>query len=208
MGKYENGSNTRRLILDVSIRLFLEKGFHETSYDDICHAAHVNRGSIYYHFKEKSNIRYEVLWELVIKNRNFVRQRCPETQHDILLAIYVLWKQFFEDARIRKFFLDYFDDQPVYSSGRELGHFYRTLYNQMYENIWDIEKIDDLSFASFYGHLHGIIQLIDANPSLYNADSLFWHAYHTSTAAYGMPAEKVTLLEEQLSEEIRLLTES
>ena len=61
MGYYENGNNTRRVILDACKRLFYEKGYHETSSLDIARESHTNRNAIYYHFKDKETIRYEVL---------------------------------------------------------------------------------------------------------------------------------------------------
>lgn len=208
MGKYENGSATRKLILNVCFRLFLEKGFHETSYDDICREAHVNRGSIYYHFKEKENIRYEILWNLVIQNRNFVLRYCPETQNDVLLSIYLLWKQFFEIPMVRKFTLDYFNDQPIYSPHSELGHFYRTLYTYMFEKSWSFEKIDDLAFAAFYGHLHGLAELADADLSNYTPETIFRHCIYASAALWNIPRENADALCQNLAKEIRTLVES
>lgn len=208
MKKYENGSATRTLILDVSFRLFLEKGFHETSFDDICREAHVNRGSIYYHFKEKENIRYEVFWKLIIQNRNFVNHYCPDTQYDIILAVYILWKQFLENSMVQKFLLDYFNDQPAYSPRCDLGRFYRTLSEKMYEKIWTFDKINDLDFASFYGYLHGMMHLINSNSSQYNASTIFWHSFYVATTSvYKIPLQKVEKIQEYLSEKIDILSQ-
>lgn len=207
MKKYENGSATRTLILDVSFRLFLEKGFYETSFDDICREAHVNRGSIYYHFKEKENIRYEALWQLITQNRNFAKQYCPGTKYDIILAIYILWKQFLDNDMVRKFLLDYFNDQPAYSPRCALGRFYRTLYTKMYEEIWAFDQINDLDFAAFYGYLHGLMHLIEANLSQYNAEAVFWHSFYAgTTSAYRIPLQKVEKIQAYLSEKIDVLS--
>lgn len=207
MRNYENGASTRQLILNVCFHLFLEKGFHETSYDDICREAHVNRGSIYYHFKEKENIRYEILWNLVIQNRNFILQYCPKTDHELLLSLYLLWKQFFENSKIRKFILDYFNDQPVYVSSSELGRFYRTLYTRMFEKIWPFEKIDHLSFAAFYGHLYGLFCLANANLSCYTPEMFFRHCLYASATLWNVPREKADVLYQNLIPEIITLIE-
>lgn len=207
MGNYENGTSTRKLILNACHHLFLEKGFHETSYDDICRKAHVNRGSIYYHFKEKENIRYEILWNLVIQNRNFILQHFPETEHELLLSLYLLWKQFFENPMIRKFILDYFNDQPIYDSSSELGRFYRTLYTRMFEKLWPFEKIDRLSFAAFYGHLYGLFCLADANLSSYTPEVFFRHCLYASATLWNVPHEKADSLCRNLIPEMRTLVE-
>ena len=79
--KYETGIETRKLILAECRKLFLDNGFHETSYNDICKAAHVNRGSIYYHFKQKDMIRYEILWEIYTDNKRTAEQYTSVSSH-------------------------------------------------------------------------------------------------------------------------------
>ena len=74
MGSYENGANTRQAIVQACKRLFYEKGFHDTSYGDICRAAHVNRGTVYYHFDSKETMRYEVQWEYTTDNKHVVEK--------------------------------------------------------------------------------------------------------------------------------------
>ena len=87
--KYETGIETRKLILAECRKLFLDKGFHETSYNDICKAAHVNRGSIYYHFKQKDMIRYEILWEIYTDNKRFAEQYTSVSSHQYVFALYL-----------------------------------------------------------------------------------------------------------------------
>ena len=91
--KYETGIETRKLILAECRKLFLDKGFHETSYNDICKAAHVNRGSIYYHFKQKDMIRYEILWEIYTDNKRFAEQYTSVSSHQYVFALYLMWRQ-------------------------------------------------------------------------------------------------------------------
>lgn len=194
MSTYENGFNTRKTILDACFRLFLEKGFHGTSYDDICREAHVNRGSIYYHFKEKNNIRYEVQWELLARNRTFIEAFCPGTRHGFMLSIYVLWAQFLEDPRIRKFILDYFCDQPIYLPKADLGHFYYMAYEHMYGELWPKDQIDDLDFASVYGHLHAVMLLAGANPDQYDPAIMLRHCVYAGASVWGIPKDRIDAL--------------
>ena len=65
--------------------------YHETSYDDICNAAHVNRGSIYYHFKEKENIRYEVLWGMHKECQDIAEKYCDRQEYLFKIGSYILW---------------------------------------------------------------------------------------------------------------------
>jgi AcrR family transcriptional regulator len=50
----------REKILSVAGRLFWQKGYLGTSIDEIARAANVNKASIYYYFKNKTEILYEV----------------------------------------------------------------------------------------------------------------------------------------------------
>jgi len=48
--------DTRNLILDAAIDLFVEAGFESTPMDSIATAAGVAKGTLYYHFKSKEGI--------------------------------------------------------------------------------------------------------------------------------------------------------
>ena len=105
--KYETGIETRKLILAECRKLFLDNGFHETSYNDICKAAHVNRGSIYYHFKQKDMIRYEILWEIYTDNKRTAEQYTSVSSHQYVFALYLMWRQILTDPKLGRFLTDY-----------------------------------------------------------------------------------------------------
>ncbi len=64
--KYENGIETKNLILETSQRLFFSKGFKETSIREIAHHSHITSGALYKHFKNKEHI-LETIIEPYIK---------------------------------------------------------------------------------------------------------------------------------------------
>jgi AcrR family transcriptional regulator len=47
---------TKELILEKAMRLFLEKGYSATSTSQICAAVGINKQTLYYHIKSKSNL--------------------------------------------------------------------------------------------------------------------------------------------------------
>ncbi len=59
-GRRDSGE-TRRRILEVSSRLFAEKGYRNTVHEEICRLAEVNIGAINYHFRSKENL-YAEAW--------------------------------------------------------------------------------------------------------------------------------------------------
>lgn len=198
MGAYGNGMTTRKIILDVCQKLFYENGYHETSYDDICREAHVNRGSIYYHFKEKENIRYEVLWEITTHCYEIVKEYCDNQKYAYLAGMYVHWGKVLHDPKVRKFELDYYTDYPVYTPNNPVARYYKISNEKMYKDIWDLSKIDPLTIATGYGTLYGGMRLLDNEPEKYNLTEVFRHLIMTGILMWGIPKEDADQMWEEL----------
>jgi AcrR family transcriptional regulator len=56
VGGREKSAQKKEAILDVAVRLFLEKGYSDTSTSDVCHIAKVSKPSLYYFFKSKRHL--------------------------------------------------------------------------------------------------------------------------------------------------------
>ena len=52
----KKSERTRQRIVEAANRLFHHKGYNQTSFSDVVHAAGVPRGNIYYYFKTKDEI--------------------------------------------------------------------------------------------------------------------------------------------------------
>ncbi len=59
----KDGVETRSRILEVSCMLFAEKGFRNTTHEEICRLADVNISAINYHFQSKENL-YVESWKM------------------------------------------------------------------------------------------------------------------------------------------------
>lgn len=55
--------NTIDRIMDQAMRLFLEKGYHGTSIDEITQAAELTKGALYWHFRSKDDLLKRILQE-------------------------------------------------------------------------------------------------------------------------------------------------
>lgn len=101
---YESGAETKKKILEAAIQLFMEKGYNGTTYADICAAADVNQGSIYYHFKKKAEVyRHANQWVNAI-NSYAAQRLCPPgspAYFPFLLDIYIYWYRYFSEAGFR-----------------------------------------------------------------------------------------------------------
>jgi AcrR family transcriptional regulator len=91
MAKYETGIRTKEKILNACKKLFYEKGYDDTTYDDICREGHVNRGLIHYHFQGKFNIGRQVFSKFLVDNNELVsklvRRKLPDTPVQYLAAV-------------------------------------------------------------------------------------------------------------------------
>lgn len=55
----------KKRIFEEALKLFLEKGFNETSIDDITKKALISKGSFYTYFKSKEELLYDIVKELL-----------------------------------------------------------------------------------------------------------------------------------------------
>jgi len=62
-GKILKSSDTSRRILTQAMKIFLEKGYHGTSIDDITRAAKLTKGALYWHFKSKEDLLKKIVEE-------------------------------------------------------------------------------------------------------------------------------------------------
>lgn len=76
MSRNKYPEQTVNKILDISSKLFMEKGYDNTSMQDIVNELHMSKGAIYHHFKSKDDLlakiteRYfeDIAWFTTIKN--------------------------------------------------------------------------------------------------------------------------------------------
>lgn len=89
MKKFNNknlrSQETANRILRQAMRIFLEKGYHGTSIDDITRAAKLTKGALYWHFKSKEDLLKRIVQEYekrfldgMIRTVNEAEGRIPE----------------------------------------------------------------------------------------------------------------------------------
>ena len=65
--KKEDAEQTKHLIIEKAVELFLKKGFSQTTLDEIATAAAVTRGAIYFHFKDKKEIVRKLIADIEVE---------------------------------------------------------------------------------------------------------------------------------------------
>lgn len=61
--KLKQPEETSQKILNQAMRIFLEKGYHGTSIDEITKAAGLTKGALYWHFKSKEDLLRRIIDE-------------------------------------------------------------------------------------------------------------------------------------------------
>ena len=75
MARNKNPEETVQLILDVSTRLFMEKGYEYTSVQDIIdHLGGLSKGAIYHHFKSKEDILIAVIERMTSESNRLLAE--------------------------------------------------------------------------------------------------------------------------------------
>jgi len=80
MGRNKYPEQTLEKILSTSAKLFIEKGYEQTSIQDIMDALNISKGGVYHHFKSKEEILESVLEKRsqhVYETLNYFIQNTP-----------------------------------------------------------------------------------------------------------------------------------
>ncbi|MEW6636531.1 MAG: helix-turn-helix domain-containing protein [Actinomycetota bacterium] len=105
----ERRAATRRALLDAARSLFAEKGYHETSAEEIVRRAGLTRGALYHHFKDKRDLFRVVVDEMEgeIDEEIEAAERAEGRLPDAVMAGYRAFVDAVLDPEMRRtFFLD------------------------------------------------------------------------------------------------------
>jgi AcrR family transcriptional regulator len=78
---------TANRILNQAMRIFLEKGYHGTSIDDITRAAELTKGALYWHFRSKEDLLKRIIEEYEGRFLDGMIQAVNEVRGSILHKI-------------------------------------------------------------------------------------------------------------------------
>lgn len=107
MASYSNGEDTRNIITRAAVRLFWEKGYSATTFEDICRLAHVKRSTINYHFKTKEQILQQCKKYTFEKTVMAASCCCHEPAYVYILAESIYWYYILHDASFFKMATEY-----------------------------------------------------------------------------------------------------
>ena len=208
MAGYENGSTTRKQILDACVVLFYEKGYFATGYDDICAKAHVSRNTVHYHFKTKHAILDAVLWYFILNNRNLAAKYCPAENCHFLIATYCLWYQAKADPHMRRFLCECFQNEQVYIGRPDIPDIHVMMYTYLWGDFKKLIQIPEYSFVSGHSYLSTFMRMFCAEPGKYDLWEMFMHCVTSCLYIWGIPQIQMDHMLTDIKQYIALIPET
>lgn len=96
MGKHQSEKIRRQEIVAVATELFMNKGFEETSVDQIAKSAKVAKGLVYYYFKSKQEILNDVVLTMSERHIATLKQRIIDQSDDFKDRLLLLMDAYYE----------------------------------------------------------------------------------------------------------------
>lgn len=165
MVNYANGVETRSIIIDTCKKLFMEKGYKNTTYSEIYKAAMVNPGTIAHHFGNKRNIA-SMLYDEAMQKLSEAAREIFADEDDLqkaFLGFGLHRKLAYENEEYRRFIMEFMlddlanDDESRYlqnnfdayrTTSEEVGKDKATFLFVAYKGI-------EAAVDAYYGRHHG-----------------------------------------------------
>ncbi len=133
-----NAQVAHKQLVDASIELFLSKGFHYTTIDDIVSAAHMGKGTFYQFFKNKEDLLAQTLTEFFVE----LKQTLTWTHENLenLNETNVILDLFFLEGQRLFETLKKFEKlaRVLFLQGRSISQEINALINQFYDELTKI----------------------------------------------------------------------
>jgi AcrR family transcriptional regulator len=189
MVNYANGVETRGIIIDTCKKLFMEKGYKNTTYSEIYKAAMVNPGTIAHHFGNKRNIASMLYDEFMVKLTKYAEDLFPEEddQQKAFIGLALHRKLTYENENYRRFVMEFMlDDLANEDESRYLVNDYSA-----YKTTCD--KIGRNKANFYFIAYKGIEAAIDAYYGRYPDKETFedLYAYYAGMYFDYLPKEEV-----------------
>jgi AcrR family transcriptional regulator len=142
----------RRTVLDAGLRVFSDKGYHQTRVSDIIEEAGIARGTFYLYFDSKNAIFHELLDRLLERiGANVVGvdlgDEAPPVRDQLLVSVRRILGAFREDPALAKFVL-----REAVGIDAEIDKKLEDFYDQLH--VW-------LSASLENGQRIGLVRAID-----------------------------------------------
>ena len=153
-------NKTRRLILDSSLKLFANKGFHGTSISDIAGAAGISKGLAYNYFESKEEI-LNAIFEEALNTGNILQEQLNNLADPYEKIAFIIQAMFNYIKHEEEFWRLYFaiSLQPeIFATSQNVNIKLEQIYLKIIEKLFKEVRIKDpMSEARlFFAGLDGL----------------------------------------------------
>ncbi|HWA05284.1 MAG TPA: TetR/AcrR family transcriptional regulator [Ignavibacteria bacterium] len=102
----EESEETKERIIEAALYIFLEKGFSETSIEDIVKPLNLTRGAFYWHFKDKDEVFKSIIQKehsQRLESLNSIRFESPDEKTQLKQVMANIIDTFYDNERFRSF---------------------------------------------------------------------------------------------------------
>lgn len=145
----EQIESKKEKIIKYAFDLFAEKGYSETSVDDIVKASGISKGGIYYYFKSKEDIFLEIAKDRLRQRHSVINDSENTDSSKKKIINYIKWTLTgFLDEKIQKMSRFTFEFWSVLSRNPNMEHKAKERYEIFYDILAEIfeEGIDKGEF--------------------------------------------------------------
>lgn len=149
---------TKDNILNASLKLFAEKGFHGTSINDIAKAANISKGLAYNYFDSKQKIIEAIFEELFKEGEKFIEimDAVDDPYEKLKLIIEFTFKYYEENEELWALYASFIFQPAILEGGRKLAAEFNQKYLGKMEEIFRV-----LGFKSPHLELRFVGALLD-----------------------------------------------
>lgn len=153
MASYKKSHQTKEIILAASRKLFYEKGYINTYYEDISNETGLSPGNIHYHFKSKRYIASIIYNEFMVGVKKLVEEVLGN-EYDLQIKTAVDIRTYMniiiDDSNFRTFYSEISSDRITIDLFSDVGTYFFKLHRDEYNlNISDsMLKIINLCTAA------------------------------------------------------------
>lgn len=164
MGTYEKSKVTKQAVIDACKKLFFEKGYTNTHYNDIVKESNVSSGLIHYHFKQKRNIAGIIYREFLIHNKNFIYDLLSE-QYDLQISTAVEIRNyltlFLSDENLIRFYYEISLERIIMDYAKDTGEQFFKLHRDEYNFTISDEQIKAINISAVALEVENVLALIE-----------------------------------------------
>ena len=189
MVNYANGVETKGIIIDTCKKLFMEKGYKNTTYSEIYKAAMVNPGTIAHHFGNKRNIASMLYDGFMVKLSEHAAELFPDESNiqKTFLGLGLHRKLAYENENYRRFVMEFMlDDLANDDESRFLDTGYAA-YRTTAEKVGN-DKADFL-FVAYKGIEAAVDAYYGRHPEKHTFEQVY--TFYLSMYFGYLPAEEV-----------------